>query len=176
MALCGEVNFVFGWRIYAACYNCGVMELHPGERRRPPKPYHRRAHRRNEWLTIYLPMILGLALVLGMVTLLWQRGVGSPSVWSDISLIFLLFAVLCGSLIVLALVVALAVGVAYAVHWLPFPAQRGRQWMARADELARQGSAWSIRPIVLPKAVWAGLRAGAHALISIFRSPGRGMP
>ena len=150
------------------------MDIQPGKAPKPPQPFRRRAYRKHEWLTIYTPMFLGFALVVGLGVLLWQRAVGSPSVWSDISLIFLLILALGAALIVLALVVALAVGLVYAIRWLPLPALRGRHLAARADELAHRGAAYAIRPIVLPKAGWAGLLAAWRTLISIFRSPRRG--
>jgi hypothetical protein len=123
---------------------------------------------------IYMPLLLG-ALGLTVLALLLGRGqVASASTWADAGLVLLLIVALGPGLALLALVAAAAVGVWYAAHWLPYPMERGRRWLARSARAARRASDVAIQPVVVPSAAWAALAAAWRALASIFRASGDG--
>jgi hypothetical protein len=121
-------------------------------------------------LQIYLPLFLGLLVLIGLVYSLRQGGVGTAGAWADASTVLLLVPVgLLGFLFMLACI-ALSVGVGYLIGWLPGPIREGWEFFLRISSGVRRGADLAARPIVSAKGVWASLRAGVDLVTSIFRA------
>lgn len=112
-------------------------------------PETRAAFRRQVWLEVYLPLLLGAALVLGLVVLLMRAGLGGNSAWADAVTVFLLLPLIGLGLALLVFLAAAIFGVSWLIHRLP----RGTsevQWKARrlagtADRAGRLAAAPIIR-------------------------------
>jgi len=121
-------------------------------------------------LQIYVPLFVGLLVLIGLVLLLRRGAVGSAGAWADASTVFLLIPViLLGFLFTLACI-ALAVGLGYLIGWLPGPIRKGWEVLLRVRSGVRRGADLAARPIVSAKGVWASLRAGVDSVTSIFRA------
>lgn len=133
-----------------------------------PKPSPR--YLRQIWLQIYLPLFVGLLVLIGLVLFLRRGGVGSAGAWADASTVFLLIPViLLGFLFTLACI-ALAVGLGYLIGWLPGPIRKGWEALLRVRSGVRRGADLAARPIVSVRGVWASVRAGVDSVTSIFRA------
>jgi hypothetical protein len=138
----------------------------PSEPRPKPSP----RYLRQIWLQIYLPLFVGLLVLIGLVYFLRAGGVGTTSAWADASTVLLLIPViLLGFLFTLACI-ALAVGMGYLIGWLPGPIRKGWEVLLRVRSGVRRGADLAARPIVSAKGVWASVRAGVNSLTSIFRA------
>jgi hypothetical protein len=138
------------------------------------RPHHWRNHRRQEWLMIYLPLLIGLMALIGLGILLGRAQVAPAGTWADAGLALLLLAALAPGLVLLALVMAVVVGVWYAVRWLPLPMERGRAWLDQAARAVGGGADLAARPVIAPSAFWAALTALWRSMVSIFRPAGDG--
>ena len=138
------------------------------------RPYRWRRHRRQEWLLIYLPLLIGSVALIGLGAVLGRAQAAEASTWADAGLVLLLVAALAPGLVLLALVMAIGVGLWYAIRWLPLPMERGRAWLDRAAREVQRGADLAARPIIAPSGAWAGLAAAWRSMASIFRPAGRG--
>jgi hypothetical protein len=125
-------------------------------------------------LVIYLPLLIGLAALVGLGALFGRAQVASASAWADAGLVLLLLAALGPGLVLLALVIAVVVGLWYAIRWLPLPMERGRFWFAQSAQVARRAADLAAKPVVAPSAAWAALTAGWRSMVSIFRPAQKG--
>jgi hypothetical protein len=153
-----------------ACYNKTVMQPRTRSPASEPRPKPSPRYLRQIWLQIYLPLFVGLLVLIGMVILLRRGGVGTASAWADASTVFLLIPViLLGFLFTLALI-AFAVGMGYLIGWLPGPIRKGWEILIQIRSGARRGADMVARPIVSARGVWAALRAAVESVTSIFRA------
>lgn len=120
------------------------------------------AFRRTVWLQVYLPLAIGVVLVVALVTVgLAAGGWGgaTTSGMADAALVALLLPAMLVGGIALAAIILLAVGVAWLVGWLP---ERSRIVQLIAARVSRQSdriSGRAAQAIVVPKSVWGAIGA-----------------
>jgi hypothetical protein len=153
-----------------ACYNKTVMEPHMGTLSTEPRPKPSPRYLRQIWLQIYLPMFVGLLVLIGIAILLSRGGVGTAGAWADASTVFLLIPVILVGFLFTLVLIAFAVGVGYLIGWLPGPIRKGWEILIRVRSGVRRGTDMAARPIVSVRGVWASLRAGVNSVTSIFRA------
>jgi flagellar biogenesis protein FliO len=133
------------------------------ERRKPSKAY-----RRLVWMQIYLPLILAILIVGGLVTGLWLGKVSTFSAWADTSLVLLTIPVILVSLIVLAVCIAVCYGIMRLIGLIPEPAKRGQEFAARAAQVSRRVGNLIARPFLYPHAARSAMAEALRSLTSIF--------
>jgi hypothetical protein len=138
---------------------------------REPNPVTRMAYRRQVWLEIYLPLLVGGFLVVGGAVVLWRAGIGSGGSWADIALVMLLLPVLAAGLLAVGVLVGLAWAVSQVIGWLPANARAAQEFAARAEIKVRRAADGLIKPLLVPPAAGAALSAGLRRLLSIFAAP-----
>jgi hypothetical protein len=132
-----------------------------------PNPITQASYRRQVWLQIYLPLVVG-ALALGLLAyLLWRGSVGDASVWADAAATMLLLPLLLLILIGVALAAVIIVLLGRLIGWLPLPARKGQELLTRIASAVRQGSMGAVRPMMAVSSLWAGLQAAVRVLASI---------
>jgi hypothetical protein len=125
---------------------------------------------RQVWLQIYLPLLVGLLALIGLVVFVRGGGIGTASVWADASTVFLLIPVIILGLLLTLVCVALSVGLGYLIGWLPGPIRKGWEGFLRVESTVRRGADMAARPMIAAKGLWASLRAGVASVTSIFRA------
>src|SRR3989304_9060623 len=90
-----------------------------------PRPRHSPRFIRQVWLQIYLPLFVGILLLIGFVGLIRRSAVGTPSVWADASTVILLIPVIVIGLLFMLASIALAIGLGYLIGWGAGPIPRG---------------------------------------------------
>ena len=135
-----------------------------------PRPKHPPRFIRQVWLQIYLPLFVGLLLLIGLVVMLRRSAVGTASVWADASTAFLLIPVIVIGLLFMLASIALAIGLGYLIGWLPGPIRRGWELFVQVEAGVRRGADLAVQPMLLTKGLWASVREGLMVVASIFRA------
>lgn len=129
-----------------------------------PHPEIQRRYRLQLWLQILLPLLLGIAIIIGGAYLVAQSGIGSVSAWADALLILFVIPFLLVGLLPLAALAALA----YAVGWLTGnispPFRKVRVAVYRAALTAQRAADLAAEPIIR---IGAGKAAAGAAVDSI---------
>ncbi len=96
----------------------------------------RRSFQRQVALQIYFPLALFLLTVVGMAIGFSVGGIGTASLWADISVMLLAIPILIIGLVLLVLTAGLAYGVIWAVRAIPEPAWQAQVMIRKiADRL-----------------------------------------
>ena len=127
------------------------------------------AFKRHVWLQVYLPLILGVILIGGIVAVLWVAGVGATSVWADSALVMLSIPTLVIGVILLVIMVGLVYGFNKLITLLPAPFQRIRKALKRAASLADRSAHIIVQPVMVPRALRHAVRETFRAFLSIFK-------
>jgi hypothetical protein len=125
--------------------------------------------RKNVWLQIYLPILLGVIALVVLVASIWASQQGRASVWADVSLVMLIIPTFIIGLILLAILGALAYGIAYLIGVLPDPFRRLQEIMNRVSASFEKGSNIAAKPFIFPGAVGAAIRAIFKGIASVFK-------
>jgi fatty acid desaturase len=132
-------------------------------RRKPNKAYQRLV-----WMQIYLPFILALLMLGGLVAGLWVGNVGTFSAWADASFVLLIIPAILIGLIVLAVCIAMCYGVLRLIGWIPEPAKRVQEWAAQAARVSHRVGNIIVRPFFIPRAAGSAMVEALRSLASIF--------
>ena len=131
------------------------------------------AFRKKVRLQIYLPILLGVIGLVILVASIWTTGQGTESVWADVSLVMLIIPAFIVVLILLVLLGALAYGVAYVIGVLPVPFRRLQEILTQISVSVEKAGNLAAKPIILPRAVGASVKAAIMGIKSIFtQKPG----
>jgi hypothetical protein len=134
-----------------------------------PEDVSRPAVKRDYWVWIYLPFLIGILVLAGIVFLVVRSGFGSVSAWADTSLIFVLLPIfILGSVLLVlfgSMVYAIVKLIAIFPEW--FKSISRVFWQAE-NAVQRTGDI-AVRPFVLVKSSWAALQASCGWLFSIAR-------
>ncbi len=120
------------------------------------------------WLTIGLPMIIGILIVAAVITAVLNTGFGSIGTWADVSLIFVLLPICVLGFLPLILIIALCYGLGRLVGWLPEPLRKVDAFLIRASHEARRGSNLLAQPMFVLHGVAATIRAFFRGLLNLF--------
>jgi ABC-type dipeptide/oligopeptide/nickel transport system permease component len=125
--------------------------------------------RKNVWLQIYLPILLGVIALAILVAIIWTGQQGTASVWADVSLMMLIIPTFIIGLILLVILGGLTYGIAYLIGVLPDPFRRLQEIMNQVSASFERGSKIAAKPIIVPSAVGAAIRAIFKGIASIFK-------
>lgn len=125
--------------------------------------------RRQIWRQIYLPLGIGVFVLAVMVVGFSWAGVGTTSVWSDISLVLILIPAFILGLMFLIILVGLTYVIIRLIDLIPDPIHRLHSNIERIREGTRKGADVMVRPILIMGAVKAALETVRNLIISIFQ-------
>jgi FtsH-binding integral membrane protein len=118
------------------------------------------AFHRTVWLQVYLPLAIGVILVVALVAVgLAAGGQGgtTTSAMADVVLMALLMPAMLVGVIALAAIVLLAVGVARLIGWLPERSRIVRGIAAQVSQYSDRIFGGVAQVIVVPKSVWGAI-------------------
>lgn len=113
-----------------------------------PRALRRHTSRRRVWTQIYLPLAVGLAVVVILAVLMISTGTGDASVWADVSLVLLAMPVFLVSFLFLIAASAMLFGVFRLRGVLPRAFRIAGAYVARFGNSARGLADRSVRPIL----------------------------
>ena len=125
--------------------------------------------RRQVWKQIYLPVGIGVLVLVGMVVGVSWIGVGTTGVWADVSLVLILLPAFLLGLVGLIILVGLTYVLLQLIYLLPGPLHRLQAEIERLGKATRRGADVIVRPIFMLGAVKAALKAAGNLIISIFQ-------
>jgi len=129
------------------------------------------AFRREVWLQIYLPLILGALLIGALVAVAFlSPGFTSTSNLADVSLILVLSQAMLIGVVPLALIAALAFGVWYAIRELPPYLQRAADFMARVADETYTAARYVRSPSLAVRRLVPALSRLARSMVTGFMS------
>jgi hypothetical protein len=133
------------------------------KRRKPSKEFQRTV-----WLQIYIPLIVIILVLIGVVTLFWVEGVGTFSGWADTALVFLLIPALLLGLILIVLIAAISFGIFYIIGEIPGPARQAQDGMRKVASETRRLASLVVKPFFAPKAAGSAVNKAIRHMASIF--------
>ena len=120
------------------------------------------------WWQIYFPLIVGLLSLLILTILVIGLGIGTPSVWADISLIFMGLPVFLVALLVLATVVMLTYAVYRFRSILWEPLLHAQKFLSQMNLAVSKISDSSTRPFIVARGIWAGVGGVGDGIRNLF--------
>jgi len=126
---------------------------------RNPKTHQ--VHRRETFLQITLPLVIGLVLILllAVLTVITATSGGSVAQAADASLIFLIIPLMIVTIIFTIIFGALAFGIFKANETLPFYTRQAQDVFKRVSQQVQVGSDKAVEPILKIRSFFASLGA-----------------
>ncbi|MEE8122416.1 MAG: hypothetical protein V3T55_12870 [Anaerolineales bacterium] len=134
-----------------------------------PEDVSRLAEKRGDWVWINLPFLTAVLALVGISFLIVRAGFGSMSAWADASLSLMLLPIIILGLIPLTLFGLMIYGVIKLIAILPDLFQSVRRIFGQAENAIQRTGDIAVRPLIVMKSSWAGLRASCGWLVSIVR-------
>lgn len=134
-----------------------------------PEDVSRPAEKRDYWVWIYLPLLLGILVLVGIGLLVVRAGFGSASEWADTSLIFMLIPTIILGLVLVVLLGAMVYGIIKLIPMIPVWFTSIRRFFWQAENAVQRTGDIAVRPFTVMKSSWAALRASFGWLASIAR-------
>ena len=134
-----------------------------------PEDVSRPAEKRGDWIWIYLPFLIAVLALAGISFLIVRAGFGSMSAWADASLSLMLLPMIILGLIPLTLFGLMIYGLIKLIALLPEWFLSIRRIFGQAENAAQRAGDIALRPLIVMKSSWAGLRASCSWLVSIVR-------
>lgn len=136
--------------------------------RREPRTAEERsaAHRRQVLLQIWLPLVFGLLIVLGLAGLtIFGATVGSPALarWGNLSVVYILIPTLLGSLVSIAVLVLCIRGMSKLAGKMPGWLKAAQDFMTRAAAAIRQMADRLVAPVI-------SMNSTSGGVSNVFRS------
>jgi hypothetical protein len=123
--------------------------------------------KRDDWLWIYIPILIALLLLAVGCIVIVRLGIGTPSAWADTSLIFLILPVMLLGLIPLVLFCVLIFGAYRLSAILPEGFLRAKIALGKVEDATKQVGDTSTRPFLVTQSFWAAIQAIFNWLASI---------
>lgn len=114
------------------------------------------ATRRQIWLQITLPLLLGVIVLAVLGLAMYAVGFGGVSVWADVSLVLLILPLLLVGLLALVLTGAVLFALLKVRGWLLPPLRKAQTYVARAEQMTRRGMDMTARPLIVLDGIGAG--------------------
>jgi hypothetical protein len=130
-----------------------------------------KAYRKQVRIWIFLPLLLGILVIVLLIAMLWVNQAGSFSLWADITLIFILVPFFIMGMILLIVSAGLVYAIALLIGWIPQPAYQIEAALTRVDRLVRRYTRMIARPFMLPSAIAAAWMELVRSIASIFQKP-----
>jgi len=122
-------------------------------------------------LQIYFHFLLVLILVGVLVGSIWVTGSGSASVWADLSLVMLIIPAFVIGLILLIVLAAFVYGIWYLIGIIPEPMRQLQDIVKRVAASTERFTNLAAKPVIIPRALRAGISAAIKGILSIFSKP-----
>lgn len=119
---------------------------------------------------VYLPLTIGLLLLILLVGLIIATETGDTSVWADHAVVILFSLALLFGILGLAVIATAVVGVVYLIRVSPPPFDRTREAAFDANVAVSHASEAAVKPIIAPKAATYAVITGIRYLAGIFKS------
>jgi hypothetical protein len=119
------------------------------------------AHRREVFLQIILPILIGSIILLTLVGVIIYAGISGNSQvsrWADISLVWLLLPSIMFALFLLLFLVVLTIGLTRLLHVFPFYAYRLHFLVFKIENKIKKAADMSIEPILKINSFMASAR------------------
>lgn len=120
-------------------------------------------------LQIYLPLGIGLLLLISLAVGLGTTGVGGTSNWGNISLIFVILPLLILGLVAFAIVAVLIYAIGRAMQGIRGVSYGVQQKVAEIATIIQQGSDRLVYPIISIRSFWWASCEALSGIASIFR-------
>jgi hypothetical protein len=127
-----------------------------------------RKTKRQIWLQIYLPLILGVIVLAGLVIWVVLEGFGTASVWADVGLVLIIIPTFVIGILVFAALIALTYGLFRLIDILPDPFDKLYMNVDRVGEVMSQGMDLAVKPVINVQKTGAALKAVWKIIISLF--------
>ncbi len=114
------------------------------------------------WLQVYLPLVLGVVAVAALIAVALVasgRGGATTSGMADVALVALLMPAMLLGAIGLAVIVLLAVGVAWVIGWIPERSRIVQRIAGQASQQSDRIAGRAAQVIVVPKSAWSAISA-----------------
>lgn len=134
-----------------------------------PEDVSRPAEKRGDWVWIYFPFLIAVLVLAGISFLVVRAGFGSMSAWADASLSLMLLPMIILGLIPLTLFGLMIFGVIKLIALLPESFPSVRRIFGQVENATQRTGDIAVRPLIVMKSSWAGLRASCGWLVSIVR-------
>ncbi|MBE9478709.1 MAG: hypothetical protein IMY80_01995 [Chloroflexi bacterium] len=134
-----------------------------------PEDVSRPAEKRDYWVWIYLPFLVGILVLVGIGILVVRAGFGSVSAWADTSLIFMLLPMIILGLVLVVLFGAMIYGIVKLITMIPEWFTIIRRFFWQAENAVQQAGDIVVRPFTVMKSSWAALQESYGWLVSIVR-------
>lgn len=141
------------------------MEVIPAQGRNKEKIA--RKTRRHIWLQIYLPLALGVIILVGLAIWVVLADFGTTSVWGDVSLVLIIIPTFVIGLLIFAALLGITYGLFRLIGLLPEPIDRVHMTVERVGELTSQGADLAVWPVITVRKTGAALKAVWNAIASI---------
>jgi hypothetical protein len=132
-----------------------------------PEDVYRPAEKRDYWVWIYLPFLIGVLVFVGIGFLVIRAGFGSASAWADTSLIFMLLPMIILGLVLLVLFGAMIFGIVKLIAMIPEWFLSIRRVFWQAENAVQRSGDIAVRPFTVMKSSWAALQESFSWLVSI---------
>jgi len=129
----------------------------------------RPTEKRDYWVWIYLPLLIGILVFVGIGLLVVRAGFGSASVWADTSLILMLLPMILLGLVLLVLLVAMVYGIYKLITMTPEWFTIIRRFFWQAENAVQRTGDIAVRPFTVMKSSWAALKESYVWLVSMAR-------
>lgn len=134
-----------------------------------PEEVSRPAEKRNYWVWIYLPLSIGILVIVGIGFLVVRAGFGSASAWADTSLIFMLIPAIILGLVLVVLLGSMVYGIVKLIAIIPVWFISIRRVFWQAENAVQRTGDIAVRPFTVMKSSWAALQESFSWLVSIVR-------
>ena len=127
-----------------------------------------RKTKRQIWLQIYLPLILGVIILVGLGIWVVLEGFGTASVWADVGLVLIIIPTFIIGVLVFAALIAITYGLFRLIDILPDPFDKIFMTVDRVGEVTSQGMDLAVKPVINVQKTGAALKAVWKIIISLF--------
>lgn len=127
-----------------------------------------RKTRRHIWLQIYLPLILGAIILVGLGIWVVLAGFGTASVWADVGLVLIIIPTFVIGLLIFAALLGITYGLFRLIGILPDPIDKVYMTVERIGEVTSKGMDLAVKPVFAVRKTGAALRAVWKIIISLF--------
>ncbi|HEY47510.1 MAG: hypothetical protein AMJ88_06360 [Anaerolineae bacterium SM23_ 63] len=127
-----------------------------------------RVTRRHVWLQIYLPLVLGVIILIGLGIWVVLAGFGTASVWADVGLVMIIIPTFVIGILIFAALIGITYGLFRLIGILPDPIDKVYITVKRVGEVTSQGLDLAVKPVITVQKTGAALKAVWKIIISLF--------
>jgi hypothetical protein len=142
------------------------MEVIPAKRR--DREDLNRETRRHVRLQVYLPLALGVIILLGLGIWVILAGFGTTSVWADVGLVLIIIPTFVIGILIFVVLIGVTYGLFRLIGILPDPIDKVYLTVEQIKEGATQGADLAVKPMLAVLKAGAALKAVWKEIISLF--------